>query len=394
MDTNLSVSRTLVGEARPPAPALREAALRVAIVHDWLTTYAGAERVLSEIIKIFPQADLFCLVDFLPPEERHKILGKTSSTSFIQNLPFARKKYRAYLPLMPAAIEQFDLSGYDLIISSSHAVAKGVLTGPDQKHVCYCHTPIRYAWDFQHQYLAQAGIGRGVRSLIARLTLHYVRMWDTRTSHGVDQFIANSNYIGRRIKKSYGRSAVTIYPPVDTEGFVPGYEKEDFYLAASRMVPYKRLDLIVQAFAAMPERRLIVIGDGPDMPKIRRLATPNISLLGYQSDAVLREHLQRARAFVFAAEEDFGILPVEAQACGTPVIAYGRGGALETVVDVDNAVQAPPTGVLFNEQSTAGIIAAVEKFEQAQFNPAACRAWAESFSTENFRAALRNEIFC
>lgn len=362
--------------------------MRVAVVHEWLISYAGSERVVRELLTLFPQADLFSVVDFLSPEDRTNIFNKKAKTSFVQKLPFAKKKYRSYLPLMPMAIEQFDFSEYDLVISSSHAVAKGILTGPDQTHICYCHTPIRYAWDFQHRYLRDSGLSHGLKSILARLVLHYIRLWDVRTASGVDHFIANSKYIGRRIEKVYGRKSTVIHPPVDIENFSIKQQKEDFYVTASRMVPYKRIDLIVEAFAKMRDRRLIVIGDGPDMKKIRSLATDNITFLGYQSNDVLRDHLQRARAFVFAAEEDFGILPVEAQACGTPVIAYGKGGALETVIDLENAGALDPTGLLFYEQTADAVVAAVESFEKHEFKPSACRIWAEGFSSAVFQQSF------
>jgi glycosyltransferase involved in cell wall biosynthesis len=361
---------------------------RVAIVHEWLVTLGGSERVLRELISLYPDCDLFTVVDFLNDAERAEILGKHARTTFIQKLPFARKKYRTYLPLMPFAIEQLDLSEYDLIISSSHAVAKGVITGPDQLHICYCHSPIRYAWDLQHQYLHQSGLTRGLKSLSARLILHYIRIWDTRTAIGVDKFVANSAFIARRIQKLYRRDALVIHPPVDIGMFTARLDKEDFYLTASRLVPYKRVDLIVEAFASMPQRRLIVIGDGPEMERVRKLAGPNVTLLGFQSNDVLRDHLQRARAFVFGAEEDFGILPVEAQACGTPVIAFGKGGALETVIGLDNAQGKAPTGLFFDEQTVPAVIDAVERFEMCHINPADCRAWAENFSIEVFRKAF------
>jgi glycosyltransferase involved in cell wall biosynthesis len=361
-------------------------ARRVAVVHEWLASYAGSERVVREILAIYPEADLFGVVDFLSDADRARLFGKTAKTTFIQRLPFARKKFRGYLPLMPLAVEQFDLSGFDLVISSSHAVAKGVLTGPDQFHICYCHTPIRYAWDMQHQYLRQAGLRAGAKSIAARLALHYIRLWDTRTASGVDRFIANSAYVARRIKKAYGRGAEILYPPVDVEAFALGAEKADFYLAASRLVPYKRIDLIVRAFASLPERRLVVIGDGPEMPRLAALAGPNVTLLGFQEDAVLRDHLQRARAFIFAAEEDFGILPVEAQACGTPVIAFNRGGAAETIMGLGNRHAQPPTGVFFESQTSAALLAAIARFETAEISPQACRRRAEQFSIGAFRA--------
>lgn len=362
---------------------------RVAIVHDWLVTYAGAERVLEQIITCFPDADIFSVVDFL--EDRSFLHGKRAATSFIQNLPFAKKRYRAYLPLMPLAIEQLDLSGYDLVISSSHAVAKGVLTGPDQVHVSYVHSPIRYAWDLQHQYLQQSNLTAGAKSLFARLILHYMRNWDIRTSNSVNHFIANSEFIARRIHKVYRRSSKVIFPPVDVASFEPCADKEDFYLTASRMVPYKKIDLIVEAFARMPERKLVVIGDGPEMAKIRARATPNVEIMGYQPFSVLHDRMRRAKAFVFAAEEDFGISVVEAQACGTPVIAFGKGGALETVRDVSSL---QPTGMFFPTQTPEAIVDVVDAFETGvfTFTPADCRANAERFSNARFREELRAHV--
>jgi glycosyltransferase involved in cell wall biosynthesis len=365
--------------------AKRPSFRRVAIVHDWLVVVGGGEGVLRELIAMFPDCDLFTVVDFLSDADRARLLGKRAKTTFIQKLPFAKNKYRSYLPLMPFAVEQIDLSDYDLIISSSHAVAKGVITGPDQLHICYCHSPIRYAWDMQHQYLRQARLTRGLKSLSARLILHYIRIWDYRTANGVDKFIANSSYIARRIAKIYRRDAQVIFPPVDIATFSPRLEKEDFYFTASRMVPYKRVDLIVAAFAQMPDKKLIVIGDGPEMERIRKLTSPNVTLLGYQPNEILRDHLQRARAFVFAAEEDFGILPVEAQACGTPVIAFGRGGALESVVGLDDAAARAPTGLFFEAQTTESLAAAVERFESATIDPQDCAERAKIFSVQAFR---------
>lgn len=362
---------------------------RVAIVHDWLVAYAGAEKVLEQIIICFPDADLFSVVDFM--EERSWLRGKKVTTSFIQKLPQAKKRYRSYLPLMPLAIEQLDVSEYDLVISSSHAVAKGILTGPDQIHISYVHSPIRYAWDLQHQYLQQSNLTVGVKSLAARMILHYMRNWDIRTSNSVDHFIANSAFIARRINKVYHRDSHVIFPPVDVDAFQLCEEKEDFYLTASRMVPYKKIDLIVEAFAKMPGRKLVVIGDGPDMRKIRDKATPNVEIMGFQPFAVLQDRMRRAKAFVFAAEEDFGISVVEAQACGTPVIAYGKGGALETVLDGSDP---RPTGLFFDEQSTGAIIEAVEDFELGAiaFRAADCRANAERFSIKHFRDNLRAHV--
>ncbi|WP_122414310.1 glycosyltransferase family 4 protein [Pseudomonas viridiflava] len=364
--------------------------MRIAIVHDWLVTYAGAERVLASLINIWPEADLFAVIDFLSDQDRAHLHGKVATTTFIQNLPNARKRYKRYLPLTPLAIEQLDLSGYDLIISSSHAVAKGVLSGPDQLHISYIHSPIRYAWDLQHQYLREAGLNTGIKGRLARLILHYIRLWDQRTSAGVDAFIANSGFIGARICKAYRRESTVIYPPVDTLGFTANGTRGDFYFTASRMVPYKRMPMIVEAFAAMPDKRLIMIGDGPDLAKAQAIASraPNITLMGFQPASVLIEHMRTAKAFVFAAEEDFGISPVEAQACGTPVIAFGKGGALETVRGLDHPY---PTGVFYPQQTVESLIAAVNEFEsaQARITVQACRANAERFSIARFEQEVK-----
>jgi len=337
--------------------------MKIAIVCDWLITYAGSERVLGEIIQCFPDADLFAVVDFIPPEQRAFLQNKPVQTTHIQHFPFAKKLYRSYLPWMPLAIEQLDLSAYDLVISSSHAVAKGVITGPDQIHISYIHSPMRYAWDLQHQYLKETGLDRGIKGYFAKHFLHKMRIWDQRTANGVDYFIANSRFIARRIWKTYRREAQVIYPPVDVSQFTPHMKKEDYYVTASRLVPYKKIDLIVEAFAGMPDKKLVVIGNGPELKKIKAKATQNSEILGYQPDEKLIHHLQRAKAFVFAAEEDFGLLPLEAQACGTPVIAYGKGGALETVRGLDNE---KPTGLHFQEQTAIAIQQAVQDFEKNQ----------------------------
>lgn len=352
-----------------------------ALVCDWLVTYAGAERVVESIVNKYPDLSLYSLLEYL--NDKSFIKNKRVSTTFIQKLPFAKSKYQKYLPLMPLAIEQLDVSSYDVVISSSHCVAKGVLTGPDQLHISYVHSPIRYAWDLQHQYLTEAGLDKGIKGWLAKWILHKIRIWDYRTANGVDHFIANSHFIARRIKKVYGRESAVIYPPVAVDDFEVLDQKEDFYFTASRMVPYKRMDLIVEAFSQIPDKRLIVIGDGSEFDKIKQKAGPNVELLGYQPFSVLKDHMRRAKAFVFAAEEDFGITPVEAQACGTPVIAFGKGGALETVrpLGVD-----APTGLFFDSQSLPSLCAAIQSFEENQhmFSAADCRANAEKFSTQRF----------
>ena len=359
----------------------------IAVVHEWLITFAGSESVVEQILTLYPDADLYSLVDFLPEADRGALLGKKARTSFIQYLPCARSKYRSYLPFMPYAVERFDLSKYDLILSSSHAVAKGVRKRSGQLHICYCHTPMRYAWDLKEQYLREARLDKGIRGYAARRILDRLQAWDARTAEGVDYFIANSRYIADRIKAAYERESTVIYPPVDVERFGLCTEKDDYYLAASRIVPYKRINLIVEAFAHMPDRQLVVIGDGPGFNEIKSTASSNIVLLGYQSQDVLIKYLQRAKAFIFAAEEDFGILPVESQACGTPVIAFGRGGALETVIEGE-------TGIFFFEQTSADIQNAVDKFEQIgrKFSPILLRNNAERFGRKRFQHEYKSFV--
>jgi glycosyltransferase involved in cell wall biosynthesis len=360
---------------------------KIAVIHDWLVTYAGAERLLEQVLEIYPEADLFSLVDFLPADKRFFIKNKKVTTSFLQHLPFARTKYRRYLPLMPYAIESLDVSGYDLIITVSHAVAKGVKTRPGQKHICLCCSPIRYAWDLREQYLKESGLDKGIKGWLANLMLDRVKAWDLKTVPRVTDFVAISEYIGQRIKNNYGRDYTVIYPPVYVDKFELVEKKEDFYLTASRMVPYKRIPLIIEAFAAMPDRRLVVIGDGPELAKAKAKAGPNVEILGYQDNKVLKSHLQRARAFVFAAEEDFGIAPVEAQACGTPVLAYGRGAARETIVD-------GVTGLFFDQQTVPAIVDTVRRFEAApgRFSSAEIRKNAERFSSARFKKEFQEFV--
>jgi glycosyltransferase involved in cell wall biosynthesis len=345
--------------------------MRVAIVHDWLTVYAGAEKALEQILSIFPKADLFSVVDFFPDHLRHHLHGKKATTTFLQHFPFAKKLYRAYLPFMPVAIEQLDVTDYDLVISSSHAVAKGVITAPGQRHLCYCYSPLRYAWDLQHQYMA------GKKDPLARYLLHKIRLWDVRSSNGVDTFMAISKFIAQRIEKCYRRTADVIYPPVAIHQFPLQEQKNDFYVTASRLVSYKKIDLIVEAFRSMPGRRLIVIGSGPEEKKLKKIASANITFTGHLPLEKLADYLGRARAFVYAALEDFGIVPLEAQACGTTVIAFGKGGVRETCEQ---------TGHFFMEQSAEAIRETIEAFEKEKpFSPLRCRQNAERFSEEHFR---------
>jgi glycosyltransferase involved in cell wall biosynthesis len=354
--------------------------MKIAIVHEWLDGYAGSERVLEQLFAVFPQAELFAVCDFLPDHERGFLGGRVPRTSFIQRLPRARAWFRYYLGLMPIAVEQFDLSGYDLVLSSSHAVAKGVLTGPATLHVSYVHSPMRYAWDLQHQYLRQSRMDKGVKGLLTRWLLAKMRAWDHASAARPDVILANSAWIAERIRKAWRRESLVVHPPVDLDGFPFQAGKGEAYVVASRLVPYKRIDLIADAFRQMPNRPLIIAGDGPEMARVRAAAgdAPNIRILGRVPQAELVRLLADARAFVFAAEEDFGIGMVEAQACGTPLIAFARGGAADII-------RPDVTGVLFPEQSAAGIVEAVTRFESLQISPEACRANAERFSQAAFR---------
>jgi len=353
---------------------------KIAFIHDWLTSFGGAEQVLAALLEVWPEAPVYTLVHDPDGPCAAFTRGHQIHTSFIQQLPAAKRRYRSFLPLMPLAIEQFDLRGYDCVVSISHAVAHGVLTLPDQLHINYICTPMRYAWHLHQQYLDDGGLRHGLRGGTARLILHYLRQWDVAAANRIDQFIAISDWVQSLVWRAYRRPAEVIYPPVDIDAFQLRAEKDDYYLTISRLVPYKKVDLIVNAFKAMTNKRLIVIGDGPELRRLQAQAGPNTEFLGFLPFESLKGRLEKARAFVYAAEEDFGIVPVEAQACGTPVIAYGRGGALETVIDGQ-------TGVLFAEQNTESLIRAVEQFEQAnqRLDVAVMRSNAERFSKARFQ---------
>jgi glycosyltransferase involved in cell wall biosynthesis len=360
---------------------------RIAVVHDWLLDFAGSERVLREILDVFPQADLFALIDRPDEELRAEIPRRAKATTFLQCLPSPRRWLRYYVPLMPLAIEQLNVSGYDVVVSSSHAVAKGVITGPSQLHLSYVHTPMRYAWDLQHEYLRSAGLERGPLGWAARLALHRLRQWDAGSANGVDVLVANSAHVARRIRKAYRREAEVLHPPIDVSAFPLADRKEDFYLTVSRLEAYKRTDLLVEAFGQMPDRHLVVVGDGPEMRRLRSKTPPNVTLRGRLPTPEVLDHMRRARAFLFAGIEDFGIVMVEAQACGTPVIAFAGGGATEIV----RAEGRPrPTGLFFTEQTAEAVVDAVRRFEEISglFLPARCRENALRFDRNRFRDRL------
>jgi len=356
--------------------------LKIAIVHDWLVTDAGAEKVLRAILEIYPDADIFSTVDFLDTKDRKNIIDdKKVTTSFIQKLPFAKKHFRNYLFLFPKAIESFDLSSYDLIISSSWAFAKGVRTHTNQIHICYCYTPIRYVWDLYDEYTENI---KQPKKFIVQKTLAYIRNWDFETTNRVDYFIANSHFVKERIQRTYDRKSTVIYPPVDTSSYTLCEKKEDFYLTASRLVSYKKTKLIVEAFNTMPDKKLIVIGDGDEYDAIAKIAQPNITLLGYVEKKEMIEYMKKAKAFLYAAIEDFGIVPIEAMSCGTPVISFNKGGTKETVPQ--------HCGVHFETQTVDSIVAAVTRFETKNFSAKEISKYAERFDTKHFQKEIQEYI--
>ena len=356
-----------------------------AIIHEWLVTLAGAESVLHSIYKLYP-GSIYTL--FHDPEQVKGTIWDESriKTSILQRIPFARKHHRVFLPLFPMAIEQFDLRDHKLIISSSYAVAKGVLNSSDQLHICYCHSPMRYIWDLTFEYLEAAGLKGGAKSFLVRLMLHYIRIWDTVSANRVNEFVANSKYIANRIWKCYNRHAKVIYPPVDVERFYLSDKRENYFVTISRLVPYKRVDLIIHAFNHL-KLPLVIIGDGPAMKSLKKIALPNIEFVGHQTGEEVEKILSKARAFVFSAEEDFGIVNVEAQASGLPVIAFGRGGALETVID-------GKTGLFFYKQNPLCIIDAVHEFlaKEEKFDPQEIRRNAERFPRSRFEREFKEFV--
>lgn len=361
--------------------------MKTALVHDWLlSSVGGSENCFREIYSLYP-SPVYTLSWNPDAFKGTELESAIVESSFIERIPWAGKKFKSFLlPLFPLAIEQFDLKEYDLILSSSHCVAKSVLTNPDQLHISYCYTPMRYAWDLSPEYFQEAKLDRGLKGMLAKIAVNYLRGWDAHSSNRVDHFVAISHFVARRIWRVYRRKADVIYPPVNIEFFRPGGKKEEFYLAASRLVSYKKIDLLVQAFTSMPDRKLIVVGDGPEMAKIKKSAGPNIELLGYQPDAVLLELMQKAKAFVFAAIEDFGIIPLEAMAAGTPVIALRKGGLVELVDEGE-------TGIFFEEQTIASIRDAVERFERAgDWDPELLRSRTLHFSRDRFRNEFQNYV--
>ena len=363
--------------------------MRVALVHDWLTGMRGGEKVLRSMCGLYPDADLFTLIH-VPGSVDPVIEDRRIITSWLDRLPGARRGYRYLLGLMPGAIERLDLSGYDLILSSSHCVAKGVIKPPGALHVCYCHTPMRYIWSQDSAYRRTMGLsGLALRVFRGRL-----RRWDLRSTDRVDAFIANSRNVAARIQDTYGRSADVVYPPIETDFYTPAdVEREDFHLMVTAMAPYKRVDQAIAAFARTG-RRLVIIGDGQQRRKLGKLAPANVEFLGWCDGETVRDHYRRCRAFIFPGQEDFGMTPLEAMACGAPVIAYAAGGALETVLDVDGDDPAGPTGLHYAPQTVDALVSAVERLQERRdkFDRERLVLWARRFGQERFAAELERTI--
>lgn len=363
--------------------------MKTAIVHDWLVNYGGAERVVEQMLLLYPDADIYTLV--YDKKKMGKIFPKEKvHTSSLQKIPMAEKLYTKFLSLMPKAFEEFDLTGYDLVIASSSCCAKGVITSPTTPFIAYIHSPMRYAWDLYYDYLKNSG---RLTKFFMKRWMPDIRKWDYISSQRIDTLVANSSYIARRIKKFWNRDAAVVYPPVDTDRLSVSDEAAgDYFVVFSRFVPYKRIDLAISACARL-NKKLIVIGSGSQEKELKLLAAScknaDIKFTGRISDSEVKAYLQKCRALIFCAEEDFGIIPVEAQACGRPIIAFGKGGALETVVN-------EKTGVFFEEQSVGSLVKAIEKFEKLDkentFNPKKIREHAEKFSAENFRKNLSEQI--
>ncbi|TGS82686.1 glycosyltransferase family 4 protein [Mesorhizobium sp. M3A.F.Ca.ET.174.01.1.1] len=381
-------------EELPDAPELRvDRQARIAVVHDWCPNFRGGERVLAQICKQFPNAEIFTLFDFLTAEVKEQYFRDVEfHTSAANRLPMVQKFYRSLFFLCPFLIEQFDVTGYDAVISSSAAFSRGVITRPDQPHLCYVHSPARYAWDEQFSYLQQGRLGFGPKGMLYRYMLHRLRTWDTRTAHGPDLMLANSTYVRSRIQHIYGRGARVVFPPVALAELPCVEDKDDYYVSASFLAPYKRTDLVIRAFNEMPQRRLVIVGEGQQSASLRALAGPNISFSGYLPRQDYVDTVARAKAMVFAGCEDFGIALAEAQACGTPLIAFGRGGAVDIVRRLGSSPE--PTGVLFKAQTVDHLKDAVERFEENSLAiaPGACSRNAERFSEENFDRAILESL--
>lgn len=357
--------------------------MRVALVHDYLNQYGGAERVLEAFTEIFPNAPIYTLI-YDPKQIRGVFSDKKIRTSFLQKVPFAKSKHRIFPLLMPIAVEQFDLSDYDVVLSDSTSFAKGVITRPETLHICYCHTPLRYAWDDSHKYIEEFGLPRPIKTLVP-FFMNYIRLWDKEAALRVDKFLCNSHFVAKRIKKYYDRDAQVIYPPVDVKAFSIGNSnKEKFFLMVGRLQAYKRFDIAIQAFNKLG-KPLKIIGDGPERKKLEKMAGKNIEFLGERYEEDLKKCYQGCQAFILPQEEDFGLIAIEAMAAGKPVIAYQGGGALESVKEGE-------TGLFFDEQTPESLIKAIRKFRPANFNSKKIHKHALKFDKEKFKKKIKDFV--
>lgn len=356
--------------------------MKLAIIHDWLVNMGGAERTILAFNEMYPNAPIYTTV-YNQDKLSSEFMKMNVVTSFIQNLPRGKTSYQKYLALMPTAFEQFDLSNYDVVLSSSSSCAKGVITRPETMHVCYCHTPMRYAWDFYHEYMDKEKLGK-LSKLIIFFAMNYIRMWDRLSADRVDYYITNSHNVAKRIKKHYRRDVTVIHPPVNASYYTPIDSDDNYYLIVSRLVSYKRIDIAIKAFnkLGLP---LKIIGDGPELKMLKSISKSNVEFLGRLSDESTLEYYRKCKAFIFPGEEDFGITPLEAQCCGRPVIAFGKGGALETIVQ-------DKTGVFFSEQTAEALIKAIQIFETKAFNKEEVRRHAQKFDVEIFKKKIKQFI--
>ncbi len=354
---------------------------KVAIIHDWLCVDGGAEVVLKHLLELHPSADIYTMIDTMPLKHRGFLDGHKIYTTLLQRYGFTKKRYKYFMPIMPYLVEQFDLSEYDLVISSSHFVAKGVITHPEQLHISYIYSPVRYAWDLYYEYDRIGALGSGVRKFFVKIWLHRMRIWDFTSAYRADFVIADSKFIQKRIKKSWRRDSTVIYPPFEIDKTTYVEEKEDYYVTLSRLVEYKRVDIIIDAFNEMPEKKLVIIGDGNFKQKLQKRANKNITFKGYLPREEAMDLISRARAFVFMPKEDFGIVALEAQACGTPVIAYGEGGARETVVE-------NKTGIFVERQDVSSLKKAIARFENLHISPKECRSFVKKFAPLEFKKSM------
>ncbi|MDK0954336.1 glycosyltransferase family 4 protein [Clostridium perfringens] len=354
--------------------------MNIALIHDWLTNMGGAERVVINFKEIYQDAPIYTTL-YNESNLDEELQNIDVRTSFLQNIKGANKKHQKFFPLMPMAFESFDLNAYDVVLSSSSSCAKGVVTNPETMHVCYCHSPMRYGWEFYYEYTKDM---KGIKKKLIKYFMNYMKIWDVSSSNRVDYFIANSENVAKRIWKHYKRESVVIHPPVRCNLFEVGNVDEDYFLVLSRLVEYKRIDLAVKAFnkLGLP---LVIIGDGPEREKLEKMAGDNIKFLGRQPDSLIKEYYSKCRAFIFPGEEDFWITPLEAQASGRPVIAFGKGGALETVVE-------GKTGLFFLNQSVDDLVECIKKFENTKFDKFTIRKHAESFDEKIFKEKIENFI--